>query len=498
MTDAVVIGGGVNGLTAGSYLARAGKKVLVLEARDDVGGIASTLEFAPGFRAPIGPENAGLLLPRVVQELELERHGLELLDLDATAFAPSRDGKGLLLSKDVSRSVEEIRKHSSKDAEAYPRFVALVDAMAEFLKPLLAKPTPTPQIESGADLMELLKLGWGFKQLGTRTMHELLRVLPMAIHDFLSEWFENDLLKAALAAPALEGVCLGPRSAGTSALFLYQRLGPRRAARGLSESLRKSVEARGGTVRTGARVARVLVQDERAVGVALESGEEIRASLVLSGLAPRNTFRELVSPSDLPPSFVSEIDRIRYRGVTAKLFLAVSEIPDFRGTPVYVGESLDDLERAYDASKYSRFAERPSLAVSIPSRVDPSLAPAGKHVLTVIAQAVPYRRQQDSKDAVTRAILDRLAEVAPKVKSSILHQHLLTPEDYERELGLPEGNWHQGEMALDQMFFMRPVPGWSRHETPLEGLYLAGSSTHPGGGITGACGLNAASRALKD
>ena len=497
MTDAIIIGGGVNGLTAASYLARAGKKVTVLEARDDVGGIASTIEFAPGFRAPIGPENAGLLLPRVVQELELERHGLELLDLDALAFAPSRDGKGLLLSKDVSRSVEEIRKLSARDAEAYPRFVALVDAMAEFLKPLLAKPAPTPQIETGADLFELLKLGWGFKQLGTRTMHELLRVLPMAIHDFLSEWFENDRLKAALAAPALEGVCLGPRSAGTSALFLYQRLGPRRAARGLPGSLRKSIEARGGTVRTGARVARILVQDERAVGVALESGEEMRASLVLSGLAPRNTFRELVSPTDLPPSFVSEIDRIRYRGVTAKLFLAVSDVPDFHRAPAYVAESLDDLERAYDASKYGRFAERPSLAVSIPSLYDPSLAPAGKHVLTVIAQTVPYRHE-DSKDAVTRAILDRLAEVAPKVKSSILHQHLLTPADYERELGLPEGNWHQGEMALDQMFFMRPVPGWSRHDTPIDGLYLAGAATHPGGGITGACGLNAASRALKD
>jgi phytoene dehydrogenase-like protein len=348
-------------------------------------------------------------------------------------------------------------------------------------------------------------------------MHELLRILPMSLEDFLNEWFEHPLVKAAVGAGALEGVCLGSKSSGTSALYLYQNLAPRKLARGgaggVTQALAKSLDARGGSVRTGARVKRLLVENGRAVGVALESGESIRASVVLSGLAPRTTFHELGSPTDLPPSFVSEVDKIRYRGVTAKLNLAVSELPDFRCRPgkdgaahhralIQIGESLDDYERAYDAAKYGKCSERPLLTVVIPSLVDKSLAPEGKHVVSVTAQFAPYRLREgswsSSSETLAAAILDRLSEYAPNVKESILHRRLWTPLDYERELGLPEGNWHQGEMALDQMFFMRPVPGWSRYETPIEGLYLAGAATHPGGGITGACGLNAAQKVIKD
>ncbi len=517
MTDAIVVGSGANGLTAAGYLARAGMKVLVLEKRNVVGGLASTEEFAPGFRASVGPDNCGLLLPSVIADLELERQGLELLALDPFVFAPSREGSGLLLHRDAGKSASEIRKYSAKDAEAYPRFVELVEKISGFLKPLFSKPAPQPSIETGTDLLDLLRLGWGFRQLGARPMHELLRILPMGLEDFLNEWFEHPLVKAAVAAGALEGVCLGAKSSGTSALYLYQNLSPRKIARGgsggVTQALAKSFQARGGAIRTGARVSRLLVEDGRAVGVALESGESIRASVVLSGLAPRTTFREIGSPTDLPPTFVSEIDKIRYRGVTAKLNLAVSELPDFRCRPgkqaaehhralIQIGESLDDYERAYDAAKYGKFSERPLLTIVIPSLVDRGLAPEGKHVVSVTAQFAPYRLREgswtSSKDALTSAILDRISEYAPNVKGSILHQHLWTPADYERELGLPEGNWHQGEMALDQMFFMRPVPGWSRYETPLAGLYLAGAATHPGGGITGACGSNAAQRVLKD
>jgi phytoene dehydrogenase-like protein len=453
----------------------------------------------------------------VIADLELERHGLELAALDPVVFAPSREGSGLLLHRDAGKSALEIRKYSAKDAEAYPRFTELVEKISGFLKPLFSKPALQPSIETGTDLLDLLRLGWGFRQLGARPMHELLRILPMGLEDFLNEWFEHPLVKAAVSASALEGVCLGAKSSGTSALYLYQNLSARKLARGgsggVTQALAKSFQARGGSIRTGARVSRILVENGRAVGVALESGESIRASVILSGLAPRTTFHEIGSPSDLPPSFVAEIDNIRYRGVTAKLNLAVSELPDFRCRPgkepaahhralIQIGESLDDYERAYDAAKYGRFSERPLLTVVIPSLVDRGLAPEGKHVVSVIAQFAPYRLRDgswsSSRDALTGAILDRLSEYAPNVKKAVLHHHLWTPEDYERELGLPEGNWHQGEMALDQMFFLRPVPGWSRYETPIEGLYLAGSATHPGGGITGACGLNAAQKVLKD
>ncbi|HLE71780.1 MAG TPA: NAD(P)/FAD-dependent oxidoreductase, partial [Vicinamibacteria bacterium] len=415
-------------------------------------------------------------------------------------FAPSREGSGLLLHKDAGKSASEIRRYSAKDAEAYPRFTALVGKISKFLKPLFSKAAPQPSIETGADLLNLLRLGWGFRQLGARPMHELLRILPMGLEDFLNEWFEHPLVKAAVGAGTLEGVCLGAKSSGTSALYLYQNLASRKLARG-------------GSIRTGARVSRLLVENGRAVGVSLEGGESIRASVILSGLAPRTTFHEIGSPTALPPSFVSEIDNIRYRGVTAKLNLAVSELPDFRCRPgkeaaghhralIQIGESLEDYERAYDAAKYGKFSESPLLTMVIPSLVDRGLAPEGKHVVSVTAQFAPYRLREgswsSSKDALTGAILDRLSEYAPNVKKAVLHHHLWTPEDYERELGLPEGNWHQGEMALDQMFFMRPVPGWSRYETPIQGLYLAGSATHPGGGITGACGSNAAQRVIKD
>jgi phytoene dehydrogenase-like protein len=517
MTDAIVIGAGVNGLTAAGYLARAGMKVLVLEKRSAIGGLASTEEFAPGFRASVGPDNCGLLLPQVVLDLELVHHGLELFALDPHVFAPSREGAGLLLHGDAEKSAAEIRKYSAKDADAYPRFKALVEKITEFLKPLFSKPAPTPSIETGADLLELLRLGWGFRQLGARPMHELLRILPMGLEDFLNEWFEHPLVKAAVAAGALEGVCLGSKAAGTSALFLYQNLAPRKIARGgsggVAEALAKSFQARGGTLRTGARVKRLLVENERAVGVELESGETIRASMILSALAPRPTFHELGNPSDLPPSFVAEVDNIRYRGVTAKLNLAVSELPDFRCRPgkqaaphhralIQIGETLDDYERAYEAAKYGAISERPLLTVLIPSLVDRGLAPEGKHVVSITAQFAPYRLRagswSGSEEALASSILDRLSEYAPNVKGSVLHQCLWTPEDYETELGLPEGNWHQGEMALDQMFFLRPVPGWSRYETPIAGLYLTGAATHPGGGITGACGANAAQKAIKD
>ena len=483
MTDAVVIGGGHNGLTAAGSLAKAGMSVVVLEKRKELGGLAATYEFAPGFRASIGPDLAGLLSPMVIEDLGLKKHGLELVPLDPIVTTP----EGLMLWRDVGKSVEAIRKFSTKDASAYPRFIELVDKLAAFLKPLLTKPAPTPDVQSGSDLLELLKLGWGFRQLGQRPMHELLRILPMAISDFFDEWFENDLLKAALAGPALEGVCLGPRSAGTAALFLYQRLGNQPAiARNLPGALSAALSAFGGKVRTEAAVSKIRVEDGRVQGVELENGETIDAPRVLSTVSPRTTFLELAHPSDFDPSFISEIENIRYRGVTAKLDLALSEKPDVQGV-LQIGPSLDYLERAYDAVKYGDASDAPILRAVVRSAAEPGLAPDGKHVMSVLVQYVPYGTTLSPEK-----VIDALG-----LGDSVLHHSMRTPEGYESELGLPEGNLHHGEMALDQLFFMRPVPGWSRYETPVEGLYLGGAGSHPGGGITGAPGANSARALLK-
>lgn len=482
MTDAVVIGGGHNGLTAAAYLARAGLDVIVLEKRDVVGGLASTYEIAPGFRTSLGPELSGLLLPEIVEDLELTRHGLELVPLDPVAYAPS----GLALWRDTGKTVEEIRKLSAKDADAYPRFIALVEKLVGFLKPMMAKPAPTPDIRNGGDFLEMLKLGWGFKKLGTRPMHELLRILPMSAWDFLDEWFESDALKGLLAGPALEGVTFGPKAAGTAALFLYQRLGDNPAlARSRIASIEAALRASGASVRTGAAVSRIRVEDGRVCGVELESGETLDAPWVLSTVSPRRTFLELTGPTHLEPSFVAEIDRIRYRGVTAKLDLALSDLDgiDYPKGVLQVGPDLEYLERASDAPKYAKASERPFLRAVVPTQADPSLAPEGKHILSVLVQYVPCG---------TTLSPDEVVALLPVNAASVLHHHVWTPSEYETELGLPDGSLHHGEMALDQMFFMRPVPGWSRYETPVEGLFLGGPGAHPGGGFTGAPGANAA------
>jgi len=499
--DAVVVGAGHNGLTAASYLARAGLRVLVLEQRDTVGGLASTYEFAPGFRASVGPELCGLLLPRVVADLELHRHGLDLIPVDPEAFAPDGRTGGLSLFRDPARAAEEIRRLSPKDAEAWPRFRALVDRLAAFLRPVFSEPAPVASIEGAGDLFRLARLGVGLRRLGARPMRELLRVLPMSVADLMDEWFESDRLKACLAAPALEGVCLGPRSAGTAALFLYHRQGGATLARGgagaVTKALASALTARGGAIRTGTAAERILVEGGRVRGVVVRGGEEIRAADVLSALSPRATFRGLVDPTRLEPGFLSEIDAIRYRGVTAKLNLAVSSVPEWGGAAVvHLGEGLDALERAYDAAKYGEVSERPMLRVVVPTRVDPTLAPEGRHVVSVTMQYAPYRR--GAAATIEARILDALEESAPGIGGAVLHRHLWTADDYERELALTEGSWHQGEMALDQMLLMRPVPGWARHRTPIDGLYLCGPATHPGGGITGACGRNAARALLKD
>ena len=521
--DAVVIGAGPNGLVAASCLAKAGMEVAVVEARTEPGGIASSVEFAPGFHGSVGPDLC-LLQPAVIEELSLADHGLALHAPDPLVFAPTKGGEALTLWRDPAKTRGAIQQFSSEDADAYERFSGLVRQLATFLKPLATEAPPVPNIRGPGDALGFLKLGWDFHQLGKRSMHELLRTLPMSIADFLNEWFISEPLKACLAGPGIRGVSLGTRSAGTAANFLYHQLGedprpwcseraPRGGMKALVGALVACAKANGARLRTGTRVTKVDVRAGTATGVVLDSGKEIAASIVVSSAPPRTTFFELIEPGRLEPGFVSEARAIRYRGVSAKLLFALSELPDFRARPgkdaaphhqavIHIGDSLDDLEKASDGAKYGEASGRPFLLATIPSLLDNGLAPPGQHVLSVTMQYAPYRLAggswREERASLAQTVVATLAEYAPNVPGAVVDHHVITPADYEAEFGLPEGSLHHGEMALDQMLFMRPVPGWAGYRTPLHRLYLCGSGTHPGGGVTGAPGYNASQVILKD
>lgn len=522
--DVVVIGAGHNGLAAGAYLSKAGKKVLILERRKIAGGLAVTEEFAPGFKASVGPDLCGLLLPRVIQDLELERHGLKILPLDPALFLPLPDGNSFTIWQDKEKTLQEIAKHSKADAQAYSQFAELVDRLAGFARPLLSKPAAKPEAESRSDQMDLLKLAWGVRRLGAKTMHQAFRILPMSVADFLNEWFEAEPLKASLASQGLTNVSMGPRSMGTATIFLYHQLGkpgwpltswglPRGGMGSVGQAIAKSAESYGARIRTGAGVTQIAAEDGRATGVVLEDGEEISARCVVSNADPRTTFLNLVDPALLETEFRMKAERIRYRGVIAKLNLALGELPDFTCRPgkdpaahhrgiIQIGPDLDYLEQAYDDAKYRRPSARPFLQAVIPSLSDPSLAPEGKHVMSVTMQYAPYRVDGESwadrRESLADAIIETLSEYAPNLSRAVIHRQILTPLDYETTYGLPEGSFHHGEMSIDQLYFMRPVAGWSRYRTPIANLYLCGSGTHPGGGVTGACGFNASQQVLED
>ncbi len=521
--DVVIIGAGHNGLVTAAYLARAGRRVLVLERRDVVGGVVVTEEFAPGFKASVGPDLCGLLLPEVRRDLDLDRHGLDVLPLDPVVYAPSPDGRDLTMWRDQEKTTAAIRRLSPHDAERYPAFAALVGDLAGFLRPLARQPPIQPDASGAPAMLDALKVGWSLRRLGRARMHEVLRVLPMSVQDFLDEWLELDLLKGVLAVQGLTGVALGPRSAGTSAIFLYHQLGaaawprvawglPRGGLGSISAALAGSAEAHGARIRLGAPVREVMVTDRRAAGVVLETGEEIAAPVVVSSLDPGTTFVHLLEPGVLEPEFLREVRCIRYRGVSARLLLALDRLPELRGVQgaapqaqhhgvIHIGPNLDYLERAYDATKYGRFSEQPILEAMIPSLADPALAPEGKHVMTVTAQYAPFTLRDSSwahhGGRLADVILATLEEHMPGLRDAVLHQRIITPWDLQEGYGQREGSLHQGEMALDQLYFMRPVAGWSSYRTPLDGLYLCGASTHPGGGVSGACGYNASQAILR-
>ncbi|HWP23687.1 MAG TPA: NAD(P)/FAD-dependent oxidoreductase [Candidatus Binatia bacterium] len=521
--DAIIIGAGHNGLVAAAYLAKAGKKTLVLECREAIGGIAAE-EVVRGFKFPACAHLAAGFSPQVIADLDLKNHGLEILSLDPLLFAPSPDGHSLSIPRDFSLAGEEMGRHSKKDAGHYAAFCARLKALCRFLLSLYGAPLPDKGSPDGAHPIELLKVAWKFRRLGKKEGYEFLRVLPLSVADLLSEWFESELLKASLAASGILGSFVGPRQQGTAFNLLHHQIGASNGAlrtagfvRGgmgeLPRALAKAARQYGAEIRTGSEVKAIVTQGGAATGVVLKDGEAIGAARILSAADVKRTFLDLLDPTDLDPRFLLEVRNIRARGTVAKVNLALDGLPEFTcadrhrgpaalGGLIHIGPSIDYLERASDDAKYGRFSARPFLEITIPTVADPSLAPPGKHVMSVWMQYAPYHLRDsnwaEQRERLGDAVVDLIEDHAPGFKNLILHRQVLTPLDLERDYGLTGGHLYHAEMALDQIFFMRPLPGWARYHTPIENLYLCGSGSHPGGGLTGLPGYYAAREILKN
>jgi phytoene dehydrogenase-like protein len=527
--DVVIIGAGHNALVTAFYLARAGVKPLVLERRSVVGGAAVTEEFHPGFHASTLAHACGPLRAEIISDMQLQRRGVAWIEPEPRLCAPTLDGQTLFLFTDAAKSAAEIARVSKRDAEKYIEFAATLPRICGFVAELLHAAPPEIDEPTVGDLFGLLKTGRGLRTLGKKEMYRLLRWLPMAVADLVGEWFGNELLRAAVAARGIFGCAMGPWSAGTGAVLLLRAAADANPAgtstfvRGglgaLTRAMAEAAQDAGAEIRCNAEVARITVKDGEAVGVVLSSGEEIVAKIIASGADPKRTLLALTDPLHLDPSVVLKLRNYRSAGTLAKVNLALDAVPHFRALSesngaagitsgaalsgrIHIGPEIDYLERAFDASKYGRFSERPYLEITIPSLTDPSLAPAGKHVMSICAQFAPYQLREGNweqqRDALGDVVVKTLAEYAPDLPEKILARQMVTPLDLEREYALTGGHPFHGELALDQLFTMRPLLDWSRYRTPVQGLYLCGSGTHPGNGLTGASGMNAAREILRD
>lgn len=516
MTNVVIIGGGHNGLAAAFYLAKAGFKPLVLERGDHVGGGAITTELCPGFKCPTLSHEV-LLHDQIAREMDLRRHGMELLSPTAQVCAVSENGP-LVLWTDDARSAEGLRARHPRDADAYPRFRDAIDRTASVLAVALTSPPPDIDSPSAGDIWQLLKAGREFRALGKRGGHQLLRWAPMAVADFVREWFDDELLRAAIAAPGVSGTMLGPRSAGSTLVLLLREAhrhlsGQRRVqVRGgpgrLTQAMAAAATAAGAEIRTGAPVERIVVRDDRVEGVVV-AGQEIHAATVLSCADPKTTFLELLDPMDLAPDFLAKMRNYRALGTVAKVNLALSALPAFIGVTdasmltgrIHIGPDLDYLERAFDHAKYGETSAAPWLDISLPSVLDPELAPAGGHVMSVYAHYAPYTLRGSSwsstQDALLATVLETLEQHAPGIRSAVVAANLVTPAALHTDYGFSGGHIFHGELSLDQLYAMRPLLGFGRYESPVGGLYLCGGGTHPGGFLTGASGRLAAQRVLR-
>jgi phytoene dehydrogenase-like protein len=511
----IIIGGGLNGLVTACYLAKAGLKPLVLEQRPTVGGAYATEEFHPGFRSSLA-NTAGSIPAQLLRDLRLEQHGVEFIRSPVRVTSLQTDGPAISVYEDAKRTAAELSAISTKDAERYPDFVATFARIGKAIAPVL---TMTPiDIDKPAtnELWHLGRMGLAIRGLGKKDEYRLLRYGPMAVADLAAEWFETELLRAVVAARGVFGAFAGPWSAGTSAAVLLQAaadghaIAPSIFAKGsLAIALTKAATVNGAEIRTGAHVQSIKIKDGAASGVVLAGGEEIAARAVISNADPKSTFLRLVDAAELDPSFLTKVRNYRTHGTVAKVSLALSGLPEFPGLEherlsgrIHFGPDIDYLERAFDAAKYGDFSPQPYLDITIPTLNDASLAPAGGHVMSVHAQFAPYHLKNGGwssrRDELGDVVVKTLAEYAPKLNELILARRVITPLDLEQNYGLAGGQIHHGEMSLDQLFTFRPLIGWSRYRTPVNGLYLCGAGTHPGGGIPGASGFNASREIIKD
>jgi len=526
--DAIVIGAGHNGLVCAAYLARAGKSVLVLERRHLVGGATVTEEIYPGFKYSVCSYVVSLMRPRIISDLDLPRFGFELLPLDGT-LTPLLDGNYLMRWHDAAETRRELSRFSAADAEAYERFGKLMYHLAMAVRPMLAATPPDPTSLAPGNLAALAGIGRELGRSG-EYLYDLAKLMTMSSADFVEAWFESEPLRGTLASSGIIGTFLGPRSPGSAYVMLHHYMGeidgqfrawglPRGGMGGVAESIAGAARSFGAEIRTEAPIERVLIERGEARGVMLEGGEEIRAATVVSSLDPKRTFLQLIGTEHLDAELVEAIHRYKIRGSSGKVNLALDRLPApacldgieartgypeesyLRGA-LSISPSVDYLERAYQDAKYGRFSRRPYMDIVIPTLADPSMAPPGKHVMSIFVQYAPYELAEGTweqqREAFGDAVIDTLAEYIPGLKEIILHRQVVTPWDLEQTIGLTQGNIFHGELSLEQLFFMRPVAGWADYRTPIHKLYQCGSGTHPGGGVMGAPGKLAAEKILAE
>lgn len=521
--DVIIIGAGHNGLVTACYLAKAGLKTLVLERREIAGGAAVTEEIHPGFRCSTLAHSAAPFSPQIVKDLQLTRHGLEIITPPVRVMALSTGRPALGIYHDTEQTVRELERVSAEDAKSYPAFERSFARIGKMLAPLLSMTPPAIENPTAGELWNLGKLGKSFRGLGKKDAYRLLRWGPMAVADLVAEWFETESLRAVIAAQGIFGAFAGPWSAGTSAGLLWQAamdghaIGASSFIRGgmgaLTETLASSARNAGVEIRTGSAVEKIEITDDGARRVLLKNGDEISARAVVSNADPRTTFLNLVDPVWLDPSFVLKIRNYRALGVSAKINFALSGLPSFTGVEdedsvtklsgrIHVGPDIDYLERAFDAAKYGDYSPRPYLDITIPSLLDPDLAPSGAQVMSVYVQYAPFKLKDgdwnSQREEFADSVVDVISDYASNFKDLIVARQVITPLDLEQTYGMSGGHIHHGEQTLDQSFTFRPLLGWAQYRTPIKGLYLCGAGTHPGGGVSGRPGANAAKEIIKD